>query len=292
MVSKLLIVIVTYKSDSYIDACLDTIYQYNDLSNSDLRIAIVDNSPLGDPMFNRVKAMYPRVSLIANPDNTGFGAANNLGASVIDSEYILFINPDTELIMPIFAGLISKFESDEKLGCVGIKQTGGGLSFFYRMEFLSTQPNIHEANRFNTYDFNKCFFSGSFMFFKRVAFEKCGKFDEKFFMYLEEPDILFRLVKSGYTHTFDGSLSFVHKVGNRSSVNPFLRKIGNRSFCYYLDKYKTDFDVTFLVQQRFRNLRKLQFKNLILMRVKNVLAVQQEIGDLKRLLKTDYKSLL
>ena len=127
---KLSIIIVTYMSDEYIDLCIDSIYQYNDIGNENIKIIVVDNSPPYYPMYNRVSKKYKDVVFIQNKSNVGFGTANNIGASVIESEYILFFNPDAELIEPVFKNIISRFENDGKLGCLGIKQSGGGLSFF------------------------------------------------------------------------------------------------------------------------------------------------------------------
>ena len=230
------IVIVTYKSDKYIYDCLNSIFKYNEIGEQ-LKVVVVDNSPVECSIIEKCSIQYPDVLFIPNPANTGFGAANNIGAATVDSDFILFFNNDTELIEPVFKKIIAQFTKNEKLGCVGIRQKGGGRSYFQRLWVNLPKKEIRQIKKEGKYDFRIHFFSGAFMFFSRVAFEKCGRFDEKIFMYYEEQDIMNRLYQCGYESKFDNTICFLHKVGNRKFFSEDSIYRGNESAYYYMVKY-------------------------------------------------------
>ncbi|MDR2010188.1 MAG: glycosyltransferase family 2 protein [Bacteroidales bacterium] len=233
------IVIVTYKSDVYIDDCIKSIYEYNDLGIK-LKIIVIDNSPIDYLPIKNICTKYESVLYLGNPQNNGFGAANNIGAAIVYSKYILFLNNDVELIEPVFKSIIKDFEENASLGCVGIRQTGGGMSFFARYEIPGGAKNIKVKNKLGKFDDSKHFLSGAFMFFRREAFIKSGKFDEKFFMYFEEPDILKRLQNCGYFTRYRHDLKFLHKIGNRRYLNEMYSKIACESLIYYIKKNQCD----------------------------------------------------
>jgi GT2 family glycosyltransferase len=243
------IVIVTYKADEYIYDCLNSIIKYNDIGMQ-LKIVVVDNSPTECSIVEKCSILYSNVLFIANPANTGFGAANNIGAKAVDSDYILFFNNDTELIEPVFRKIIAQFIQNQKLGCLSIRQEGGGPSYFQRSPTELTKKEIRRIKKKRGYDSRIHFLSGAFLFFSRVAFEKCGRFDENFFMYFEEQDILNRLYQCGYESYYDNDSCFLHKLGGRKSLNEKIIYAGNESLYYYLIKYN------------FSNPKKKYFKRL------------------------------
>jgi GT2 family glycosyltransferase len=237
-----------------------------------LKVVVVDNSPMEYSLVSRYSTLFPNVTFIPNPANTGFGAANNIGAAAVDSDYILFFNNDTELTEPVFKKIIAQFKENEKLGCLGIRQEGGGRSYFQRRYVTLSKKEIKQIKKTEKYDSRLHFFPGAFMFFRREAFEKCGRFDEMFFMYCEEVDILNRLQQNGYENRFDDRLCFWHKVGNRKTFNENMIYIGNESLYIYLRKYnipnpkKKYFGRLFIIgKQVIYNLLLLHFKEVAML---------------------------
>lgn len=231
---KLLVVTVTYKPDyDELLAYVDSFLKFNDLGE-DAKLVVVDNSPFHFWDVSSFLEQYPMVTYIPNPKNPGFGAANNLGFSIFDSDYVLFINNDVEFLEPVFKPLIAEFEKDSKIGCIGIKQEGGSPSFFKKM----TAPQNAQLNIFNE---RIHFISGAFMFFKSSVFSKIGMFDPMMFMYFEEFDLSERLIANEYKIIFIDSLHFLHKVGDRTKMNEFAAYKGAETFCYVCKKYHTDY---------------------------------------------------
>lgn len=230
---KLLVVTVTYKPDyEELSTYVDSFFKFNDLGE-EAKLVIVDNSPTHSWDAVTFMEQYPIVAYIPNPENPGFGAANNRGFESFDSDYVLFMNNDAEFTESVFAKLIQIHESDEKIGCIGIHQTGGAPSFFKKM----TAPKGIDSDNFND---NYHFISGAFMFFKSSVFKKVGMFDPKIFMYFEEFDMSERLIAKGYKTIFINNLKFLHKAGNRKTMNEFAARKGAKTFVYICKKYGID----------------------------------------------------
>lgn len=227
---KLIVVTVTYKPLlSMLYAYVDSFIKYNDLGEQ-AKLVVVDNSPVQSWDAATFIRRYPMVAYIANPENPGFGAANNKGFESFDSDYVLFMNNDAEFTEPVFTKLIQTHEADAKIGCLGIHQTGGAPSFFKKM----TAPTDVGVKEFvDQYHF----ISGSFMFFKSSAFIACGKFDPKLFMYFEEFDLSTRLIERGFCTKYISTLSFWHKVGSRKVISESTWKKSIPSFIYICKKY-------------------------------------------------------
>ena len=126
------VVIVSYKKLDILIECIESIYKFNDIGEL-LEIIIVDNSPKKD-IYNYLIEKYPEIIIIKN-ENKGFGQANNVGALRASGEYLLFLNPDTILIEPIFKFAINKFENNKELALFGVKlvdeNLNDNISFYY-----------------------------------------------------------------------------------------------------------------------------------------------------------------
>lgn len=264
---KLVIVSVTYKSNiTELKEFINSFFRFNDLGN-EAKLIIVDNSPVDYRDVELLINQCENVSYIPSPENPGFGAANNRGFDLYESEYVLFINNDVEFTEPLFQKLIKIHESDERIGCIGIHQTGGAPSFFKKFTAPKNIKNDFFQDKYH-------FISGAFMFFKSSVFEKCGKFDPYMFMYLEEFDIATRLNTIGYTTCYVPDLNFFHKTfKRRQSFNEFGWKYGADSHFYICKKHEIDPHTGFYsINLR---LRKLQIYYLIQFRITEAIKIQR-----------------
>lgn len=162
---KLLVITVTYNPNiEELRLFINSYHKYNDLYDK-AKLIIVDNSP--EYSWNKEEFIkeYNEVDFISNPSNPGFGASNNIGFKQYDSDYALFINNDVELIEPVFKKIISTFEEDPQIGCIGIHQYGGAPSFFTK---FNAPPHTTSKIFIDQYHF----ISGAFMFFKSDVFKK------------------------------------------------------------------------------------------------------------------------
>lgn len=282
---KLAVVTVTYNPQhQMLRQCLDSIFRYNDIGNA-LQIIVVDNSPEENSIVSLFQELYPSVFFISNPQNNGFGAANNLGAKFSSSEYILFFNNDTELIEPVFYNLIEYLDRNEDVGCLGISQYGGQPSFFKRKEVRISYFKKKYCIRKEIFDENIFYISGAFMLFRYNIFERCGKFDENIFMYNEEADILNRIQSLGYNVSFLGKYHFLHKAGDRSVFSEFAYTQDARSTTYYINKYSLNAISYRILFNAVINMRVKQLYFFIRLNLNNVRFLQQGINCYKTIFK-------
>ena len=120
---RLSVIIVTYKSEKDIYDCLSSVWKHCDIPKEELEIIVVDNSPVCEPMFGKLKALYNNdIILIHNTHNGGYGQGNNVGIRRATAPLILIMNPDVRLETPFFSKPITSFEQDPNLMMYGVKQ--------------------------------------------------------------------------------------------------------------------------------------------------------------------------
>lgn len=240
---QLSIIIVTYNSNNYIKHCLDSIFHYNDIGQ-DLEVIIVDNSSeaVSFQLHSLIIDMYlNKVKFIKNDRNGGYGCGNNIGTKNAVGKYIAIMNPDVTMTQPLFFDAIQQFEKDKNLGILGYKQYGAfNLSFFFRQEYyipILTPLLTKICNRANWYIEKQMYLSGAYFFTKKEAFDKIGNFDEKFFLYCEEPDITNRFLNAGFSIKYDSSKSYRHEIDGRTEMSNSGFKYLLDSYLYYLEKF-------------------------------------------------------
>ena len=96
------IIILTYNSEKDIYACLDSVYQHNDIGEA-LEVIVVDNqSNAFALMQQKIAHQYPQVFITQNTHNGGYGQGNNVGIRMAQAPIIAIMNPDVRITHPIF----------------------------------------------------------------------------------------------------------------------------------------------------------------------------------------------
>ena len=88
------IVIVNYNVKEFLTQCIDSIYKSK--TSYSFEVIVVDNNS-ADSGEKSIREQFPSVHWINNPENIGFGKANNIGFETAKGEYTLILNPDTVL---------------------------------------------------------------------------------------------------------------------------------------------------------------------------------------------------
>ena len=193
------VIIVTYNSDAYIKKCLESIQKFNDLYEYDLEVIVVDNTLSTSLFLRKCVSVFKFAKLYKNPVNNGFGGGNNLGASEAKGDILLFLNPDTVLIEPIFKDVINKFKDPNigTIGCLLVNESGKrSNSYGYFPEkrdiYSSVFKKLFELNN-RIYNQENIFPWGANLFVRKADFDRVGKFDSAFFLCHEEADLCTRL---------------------------------------------------------------------------------------------------
>ena len=261
---KLSVIIVSYENCEILRDCIESIKKFNDLKD-DAEIIISDNS-ITNNVYEMVKKNYPDVQIIKN-NNIGFGPANNRAVDISSGEYLLFLNPDTILLEPIFQFTVDKFEQQSNLALFGIKLlnvNGTANNSFFAMDnyTLSWTLLMKVFSKFDIYLDGKRYIAGADLFVRKSAFEAAGRFDENIFMYYEEPDLIKRIknLPNDYITSFFPEKKMIHLEGateNKDAIST-VKKVERSlvTYRYYCDKWNISFIKNVRQMRKYQILKK------------------------------------
>jgi GT2 family glycosyltransferase len=251
-ITDIAVIIVTYNSAGWIRACLHSVFAR--LGGLVADVVVVD-AESRDRTVEIVASEFPAVRVI-RCRNRGFGYANNRALMTCDARYVLFLNPDTEILRGTIAGLVDGLDRRPGVGLIGVRQVNGAgdldptirrfpnalraLGDNFSAERLPGRPRWlgERETDLALYDCEvECdWTSGSFMLARREALESSGFFDERFFMYSEETDLCKRIKAAGWEVRHLPSMTIRH-YGADVTVEPSLESLQFHSRIVYARKY-------------------------------------------------------
>ncbi len=180
------IVIVTYNSKKWMKNCIDSIEKQTNFDPKNINLYIVDNgSKDGTQDYVTERSQNTnlgKIELVVTGQNLGFGKANNYGFEKGNSEYVFFLNPDTELMED------SMYE---------LKESIENSTNDFGMWECRQKPYEH-PKMYNILTGETTWASGACFVAKREVFKKVGGFDKNIFMYAEDVDLSWNVRLHGY----------------------------------------------------------------------------------------------
>ncbi len=234
---KLSVIIVNYNVEFFLEQCLNSVLAAS--KGLSVETIVVDNNSV-DNSLPMMRAKFPDVKLIANKDNRGFSKANNQGIKVSTGEYVLLLNPDTIVEEDTFKRVIDFMDSNLDAGGLGVRMLDGKGRFlpeskrglptpaaaFYKMFGLSKLfPNSKKFAAYHAGHLSQDktheveVLSGAFMLMRRSVLDKVGLLDEDFFMYGEDIDLSYRIIKGGYKNYYFADTRIIHYKGESTKKN-------------------------------------------------------------------------
>jgi len=226
---KLSVVIVSYNVRSYLEQCLQSVQKA--LEGIEGEVFVVDNHSDDDSVVT-VREKYPWVRLIENQENLGFSKANNQAIRQSQADYVLLLNPDTVVAEDTLRGVLTFMDEHPKAG-------GAGVMMCY--EDGSRAPESRRAlptpwvAALKMLGFTKRYYmshlpwdqpcrievvSGAFCLLRHEALKTVGLLDEDFFMYGEDIDLSFRLLKGGWENWYL-PYSIIHYKGRSTQKSDY-----------------------------------------------------------------------
>lgn len=240
---RLSIVIVSYNVRAFLEKCLISVFQAT--GGLEAEVFVVDNHSADDSAAF-VRKTFPDVTLIENDENLGFAKANNIALRRAKGEYALILNPDTVLNEDTLTKCVSFMDAHPEAGAVGVRMLDGTgrflpeskrglpspLSAFFKVTGLNGL--FPRSNFFNRYylgglDPDKTqeveVLTGAFMCVRTDVMRKVGYFDEDYFMYGEDIDLCFRIIRAGAKIYYLPDTSIIHYKGEstRHSTLEYVR---------------------------------------------------------------------
>jgi GT2 family glycosyltransferase len=228
---ELSVIIVSYNVRHFLEQCLLSVFKA--LEGIDSEVFVVDNNS-ADGSSSMVSSRFPGARLIINHENRGFSAANNQALKLAKGKYLLILNPDTLVEEETFKKCISFMDDHPEAGAAGVRMIDGkgrflpeskraiptpGTAFFKISGLSRLFPHSGLFNRYylgnldNNITTPAEVISGAFMFIRHEALLKTGLLDEDYFMYGEDIDYSYRLIKSGYINYYYPGTKIIHYKG-------------------------------------------------------------------------------
>lgn len=237
---KLSVVIVNYNTMQILKNCLESIHSL--IENDCNEIIVIDNNSI-DGSVDLIEKEFPRVKLIKNNENFGFGKANNQGMKQANGDFFLLLNSDTAASQEAIDRCLDWLESNPNVGILGCRLKNpnnaienscgmfyslwnavfGGMELnkifnrfkfikFHVPEYLLPALSIQETK-------NVDWVSGAFMLLRKDVFQQTFGFDENIFLYDEEFEWCYRVKKKGWKIVYFPLAEIVHIGKASSSLN-------------------------------------------------------------------------
>jgi len=227
---KLSIIIVSWNVRELLKKCLASIKNcQGDLA---VDIFVVDNNS-NDGSAEMVRKDFPAVRLIANQKNLGFAKANNLALKQVTGEYILLLNPDTEIFPDTLKTALEFMAQHPAVGILGAKMLFPDGSFqpsvrrwptpwpiiLMLLKLPKIFPHLKAIDRYlaKDFDYNKLSEAeqvmGAFMLLPKKIIQEVGLLDERFFVWFEEVDYCRRVKKLDYRIYYHPGVVIIHHGG-------------------------------------------------------------------------------
>ena len=225
------IIIVNWNVRDLARKCLLSIRKEMLLPADQYELIVVDNAS-SDGSADMFRAEFPDVSLIASSVNLGFGAGCNKAYAISRGQFILLLNPDTEVIEHAIDSLLGMMLARSRAAIIAprlvnvdgsFQSAAGGalptlLNVAWHYLFLrNTLPaRIAPSALFLEGDpreeLSIGWVSGASMLLRRAAIGE-QIFDESFFMFGEDMDVCSRIRADGWEVVYAGGLSIIHHQG-------------------------------------------------------------------------------
>ena len=248
---ELSIIILNYNVKYFLDICLKSVIAAT--SNVDAEIIVVDNHST-DGSVTTLEQKFPEVIFIANTTNLGFSKGNNQGVKIAKGNQVCILNPDTVVAEDTFLKLLKFVKTKPNFGVVGCKLVDGTGRFL--PESKRNVPIIERALKKlygidNTYYANHVepdavgevdILVGAFMFMNKKVYDQVGGFDDDYFMYGEDIDLSYKLLKSGFQNYYFGKTTCIHYKGE-STVrnNSYYKRFFGAMKIFYNKHFKSNF---------------------------------------------------
>lgn len=229
---SLSIIIVNYKSEAYIQQCIQSACKYP--SAAQFEWIIVDNDSKNEAAKQQLLQAFPFVTWIDMGYNAGFARANNKGIAAAKHHYILLLNPDTIIINDALDACLRFYQQHPTYSAVGVqllyanhsyqisgsKFMVGGINHLLPLPYWgkclkmlasmigASKPGVTHAQAITQVDW----ISGAFLMTNKKVIQQAGLMDEMFFLYAEEVEWCYRLGKYGKL-AIVGDIEMIHIVG-------------------------------------------------------------------------------
>jgi len=262
MYHELSIQIVNYNTKNYLIQCVKDVISDLQFSDISYKILIVDNNSKDD--ITDLLELYKGtdIAVFRSDVNLGFGGGHNYLFRLVQSPYVLILNPDIEIIEKnTIKTLLSFLKENPGISIIGPKLVSDNYQTIeYDHGELKGFKSWYKNNlgEVHWYDRNKtekvAWVCGAFFLIRNEVYKKVNGFDQNFFLYKEEEDLCYRCRELGF-HVY--YFPFV-KVLHHSEVSSKRSDHIEESKRYYIKKnleHKLQYKLLSIIRKYYRMIR-------------------------------------
>ena len=266
-IMKYSVIILNYNVKYFVDACLQTVQKA--VEGHAVEIIVADNNST-DGSRSYLPDKYPEVTFLWFNENLGFAKAYNRAVKTAKGKFILILNPDTLVSENLFEVLDHFISGHPDFGIIGGQMIDGTGRFLPESKRQIPRPmsifskltgldRIFSFPPFNSYyatavspdETGKvAVLTGAFMCLPKKVYEKVGGFDERYFMYGEDIDLSYKVLKIGLNNYYLHSLKIIHFKGESAGkTDQYYQNFFNSTIQFYRKHFKSNKLVEFLGQK-------------------------------------------
>ena len=240
-------IIVTYKSESFIHECINT------LPKESKKIIIENSGNIS--LQKELKRKYDNIEVILS-NNVGMGAGNNIGLKSCRTNFAYVLNPDIKLKKDTLKNLINSLAKIKDFSLASPINDNPKIPNYKSFTVNQNDSNILSVDSID----------GFSMLFNLKNFPDKIFFDENFFLYLENDDLCFRIKKENHKIFIIKNSQINHKGG--ISKNTDLELLRNWHWMwskyYFNKKHYGTFNALIKVSLNFLSAIFKYFINLVI----------------------------
>lgn len=239
------IIIVNWNGQDFLRRCLQSIQL--ETQEIPYEIIVIDNAST-DNSLQLLRDEFPDITLIVNNENVGFAKANNQGIARANGDYIILLNPDTEIRDNALQKLVTYLDNNPRIGIVGPRLTlpngtiqGGAAGYYpnpvtifnYALGLHILFPNYFHAlwlapkQYQQTSELDVDWVAGACMVLKSDVLKQIGHLNTNYFMYAEDIELCYRAKKAGWGVRCLSNSSVVHFIGGSVKQRKFQKNNQN-----------------------------------------------------------------
>lgn len=241
-------VVVNFESGSLLVDCVRSLFA--DDSAGVPEVVVVDNGS-ADGSVAALRAEFPDVAVVDPGRNLGYSAAANRGIAATTAPVVAVSNADLAVEPGTAAAMLARLDAEPDLAAVGpalfnpdgsqypsARAHASNLDAVGHAVLGRLFPRNRFTRRYRQLDVDwdrprdVDWVSGALMFLRRSALDSVGGWDERYFMYMEDFDLCWRLRRLGWRVAYEPSGRVTHVQGASTKRRPYRMIVEHHRSAY------------------------------------------------------------
>lgn len=231
-------IVVNYEAGPLLADCVQSLL--TDTSAGAAPVVVVVDNGSYDGSVAALRDAAPSVRVLASGVNLGYAAAANRGIAATETTFVAVCNPDARIEPGTARAMIERLDAEPDLGAVGpailepdgsrypsARQVPSTVDAVGHGLLAKVWPQNPFTRRYRQLDADPDqprevdWVSGAAVWLRRTALDTVDGWDERYFMYVEDVDLCWRLRRAGWRIGYEPGGTVVHVQGASTDRHPY-----------------------------------------------------------------------